>query len=126
VRQLLGGTALTLRLLGEFGVARGGDELADHVGLLMPGAVSTPDDTSTPGASAARMARPTFSGVMPPASSQGRAKVRPRSNCQSKARRARRAQRVWRRLGIEQQHVGDAFERGNLREDRRRRRSKSP
>ncbi len=32
-------------------------------GLLMPGAVSTPDDTSTPGASAARMARADILGI---------------------------------------------------------------
>src|SRR6185437_2160386 len=53
--------------------------------LFTPGDVSTPDDTSTPGALDAAIARATFSDVRPPARSQGREIVRERSNCQSNA-----------------------------------------
>src|SRR4029077_1946882 len=54
-------------------------------GLLMPGAVSTPDDTSMPGASDAAIARATLSASSPPARSHGFENFRPRSNCQSNA-----------------------------------------
>ena len=58
---------------------------AIRVGLLTPGALSTPDDTSTIFAPLTAMARAIFSGVRPPAKNQGRAKVRPFNICQSKA-----------------------------------------
>src|SRR5262249_11622584 len=53
--------------------------------LLTPGDVSTPDETSTPGAPLVAIARVTFSGVRPPARSQGLENVRPRRSCQSNA-----------------------------------------
>ncbi len=54
-------------------------------GSFTPGALSTPDDTSTCRAPVSRIASATFSGVSPPASIQGRSQWRRASSRQSKA-----------------------------------------
>ena len=59
----------------EMAVARGGQEGADFVHILDPGASSTPDDTSTATAPLVFTASARFSAVSPPANSHGRAKV---------------------------------------------------
>src|SRR5262249_7758238 len=53
--------------------------------LFLPASSSTPDDASTKAGFAISMARATFSGVSPPAKPQGRAKLAPDINFQSKA-----------------------------------------
>ena len=85
--------------------------------LFMPGAVSTPDDTSTPGAPLHAIARATLSAFKPPASSHGFEKLRPRSNCQSNAAPCPPGTRGARgRLGIEQQHVAHRLVARGIRE----------
>src|SRR3569833_3997631 len=56
-----------------------------RAGSLMPGALSTPDDTSTISAPDNSMARATFSGSSPPARNHGLLKLRPARIFQSTA-----------------------------------------
>ena len=68
------------------------DEIARYrLSLFTPGALSTPEDTSTICAPLTAMARATFSGVSPPARNQGRAKVA--GHAESASRRPRHGRR---------------------------------
>ena len=53
-------------------------------GSFTPGALSTPEETSAPGAAVARIASATFAGVSPPASNHGAGADQPLRRDQSK------------------------------------------
>ncbi len=72
---------------------------------LIPGARSTPEETSTPRAPVSAIAAATLSGSRPPERSQGRAARNPAPSPSRRADRCRLAGRVFRRLGVDQQQV---------------------
>ena len=77
-------------------------------GDLTPGAVSTPEETSTPDAPVTRSASATLPGRRPPDSSHGTSRSRPAAIDQSNGRaEAARPGGARRRLGVEQDRVGD-------------------
>ena len=83
-------------------------ERLDPVRVLTPGRLSTPEDTSTIGASVSARASATFPASRPPASSHGQSRATPATSRQSKAGRSRRAAPRPGRLGVEQDRSATA------------------